>query len=48
MTRTQVASTLKLRAVSMIARPGNVTSHQADVMYSRPYASISPHEESGG
>ena len=47
-TRTQVASTLKLNAVSMIASPGNVTRHHAVWSYSRPWASISPHDDSGG
>ena len=31
-----------------MAIPGTTTTHQAEVMYWRPEASIRPHEESGG
>jgi hypothetical protein len=43
-----VARRLSESAVSRIARPGKVTSHQAVVMYCRPCESISPQDDCGG
>src|SRR4051812_2001650 len=48
MSRTQSPPRLIASVVSMIARPGNVLSHQAVSRYCRPWPSIPPQDGLGG